>query len=546
MAYFDDSDENLAASSFRARANTWPMNRPENTLQGSLNIDEPLPEIQLDDHDFFTISENWSGANQEFADQDIMSWTDIDPIQNPQSMSISLHNHQQLSPHTQQLQNIDQQSNIFHSQQSQQQQQQQQFQHNTPITLNNNNNNDRLHHHLNNIHPEEPSLHASPAANLLTPNQQHLHILHHQTLNSSTNPAFQSPSPSNSNQNSDPNASTEDGTDYHIRQLNQLRLGSGLPSPPIQHQQHQHNYLSSSICLGGKTLQQQLSSQQNDSYANLTPEHHQQMTTYDLNTGEVDNPNSDQLHQLRPLFTSHKLNHQLSSSHQLLPSINTTTTATTTTLSQVDYASINSSLTLTDTIDNQQGFDSLNIDSSILQSASTKNGKLSAPRRNAWGNMSYADLISQAIDSTVDKRLTLSQIYDWMVQHIPYFKNKGDSNSSAGWKNSVRHNLSLHSRFKRVQNEGAGKSSWWTINPEASIGKCARRRAASMEATKYEKKRRGAKKRADAIRSGLVPYYRPSTELRPAIGNSSDKCKSDCIATFLGGTPGLISNQLFV
>ncbi|OQR75044.1 forkhead box protein O-like [Tropilaelaps mercedesae] len=60
--------------------------------------------------------------------------------------------------------------------------------------------------------------------------------------------------------------------------------------------------------------------------------------------------------------------------------------------------------------------------------------KKNSSRRNAWGNMSYADLITQAITSAPDKRLTLSQIYDWMVQHVPYFKDKGDSNSSAGWK----------------------------------------------------------------------------------------------------------------
>ncbi|CDQ93860.1 unnamed protein product [Oncorhynchus mykiss] len=60
--------------------------------------------------------------------------------------------------------------------------------------------------------------------------------------------------------------------------------------------------------------------------------------------------------------------------------------------------------------------------------------KSSSSRRNAWGNMSYADLITKAIESTPDKRLTLSQIYDWMVKNVPYFKDKGDSNSSAGWK----------------------------------------------------------------------------------------------------------------
>lgn len=62
------------------------------------------------------------------------------------------------------------------------------------------------------------------------------------------------------------------------------------------------------------------------------------------------------------------------------------------------------------------------------------NNKKSSSRRNAWGNLSYADLITQAIQSTPEKRLTLSQVYEWMVQNIPYFKDKGDSNSSAGWK----------------------------------------------------------------------------------------------------------------
>uniref|UniRef100_H3BYU1 Forkhead box O4 n=1 Tax=Tetraodon nigroviridis TaxID=99883 RepID=H3BYU1_TETNG len=87
-------------------------------------------------------------------------------------------------------------------------------------------------------------------------------------------------------------------------------------------------------------------------------------------------------------------------------------------------------------------------------------------RRNAWGNQSYADLISQAIENSPEKRLTLAQIYEWMVKTVPYFRDKGDTNSSAGWKNSIRHNLSLHNKFLRVHNESTGKSSWWMLNPE--------------------------------------------------------------------------------
>lgn len=69
--------------------------------------------------------------------------------------------------------------------------------------------------------------------------------------------------------------------------------------------------------------------------------------------------------------------------------------------------------------------------------------KKNSSRRNAWGNHSYADLITQAITSAPDERLTLSQIYEWMMQNIPYFREKGESNSSAGWK------VSAHCYFTR-------------------------------------------------------------------------------------------------
>ncbi|KAK2903431.1 hypothetical protein QQF64_009494 [Cirrhinus molitorella] len=140
-----------------------------------------------------------------------------------------------------------------------------------------------------------------------------------------------------------------------------------------------------------------------------------------------------------------------------------------------------------------------------LTGAALRKTKASS-RRNAWGNQSYAELITRAIESTPEKRLTLSQIYDWMVRYVPYFKDKGDSNSSAGWKNSIRHNLSLHTRFIRVQNEGTGKSSWWMLNPDGGKpGKAPRRRAVSMDnSTKHlkSKGRVNRKKMAVKIEQG--------------------------------------------
>lgn len=63
-------------------------------------------------------------------------------------------------------------------------------------------------------------------------------------------------------------------------------------------------------------------------------------------------------------------------------------------------------------------------------------------------------------------------------------------------QNSIRHNLSLHSKFVRVQNEGNGKSSWWMINPDAKGNKTNRGRSKSLNETgqKVNEKKRGRKK----------------------------------------------------
>jgi hypothetical protein len=55
-------------------------------------------------------------------------------------------------------------------------------------------------------------------------------------------------------------------------------------------------------------------------------------------------------------------------------------------------------------------------------------------RKNAWGNLSYAELISKAILNSSQQRLTLSQIYSWIILYVPYFRDKSDKKSSQGWK----------------------------------------------------------------------------------------------------------------
>ncbi|ORY72855.1 fork head transcription factor, partial [Neocallimastix californiae] len=74
---------------------------------------------------------------------------------------------------------------------------------------------------------------------------------------------------------------------------------------------------------------------------------------------------------------------------------------------------------------------------------------------------SYATLISYAIQTHPNKQMTLNEIYTWITDHYPYYKKAGN-----GWKNSIRHNLSLNRLFIRVPrpiNE-PGKGSYWTVD----------------------------------------------------------------------------------
>lgn len=84
------------------------------------------------------------------------------------------------------------------------------------------------------------------------------------------------------------------------------------------------------------------------------------------------------------------------------------------------------------------------------QQRALSSSKKPPSRRNPWGNLSYAELITQGILSSPDKRLTLSQIYEWMVKNVPYFSDKADSTSSAGWKVRIYQRGSLFAACVRV------------------------------------------------------------------------------------------------
>ncbi|XP_027697029.1 forkhead box protein P3 [Vombatus ursinus] len=68
----------------------------------------------------------------------------------------------------------------------------------------------------------------------------------------------------------------------------------------------------------------------------------------------------------------------------------------------------------------------------------------------------YATLIRWAILEAPEKQRTLNEIYHWFTHTFAFFRTH-----PATWKNAIRHNLSLHKCFVRVENE---KGAVWTVD----------------------------------------------------------------------------------